>query len=93
MLLSLCYHTLELPAQTLTRIWSVLPSGACLAIVDGKPPDFADRFVRPFGAKVLESVFMGDAAIKPWENLARMGSVRMKKFVLGAYYVCWAIKP
>jgi demethylmenaquinone methyltransferase/2-methoxy-6-polyprenyl-1,4-benzoquinol methylase len=91
-LLSLCYHTLEFPTQTLTRIWDALQPGACLAIIDGKPPDFADGVVRPFGAKVLESVFMGDAAIKPWENLARLGSVNMKKFVLGAYYVCWAIK-
>lgn len=92
-LLSLCYHTLEHPVQTLSRIWDSLAPGACLAIIDGKPPDFADGWLRPFGAKVLETLFMGDSGLRPWENLARLGNVRMKKFLLGAYYVCWAVKP
>ena len=92
-LLSLCYHTLEYPAQTLARVWESLKPGACLAIIDGKPPDFADAFFRSFGSKILEAVFMGDAQLKPWENLARLGSMQMKKYVGGAYYVCWAVKP
>jgi demethylmenaquinone methyltransferase/2-methoxy-6-polyprenyl-1,4-benzoquinol methylase len=91
-LLALCYHTLEYPAQTLARIWEALKPGACLAIMDGKPPDILDKVVRPFGARVLESIFMGDAKLRPWENLARLGNIQMKKFLLGAHYVCWAIK-
>lgn len=92
-LLSLCYHTLESPTQTLARIWEELRPGGCVAIIDGKPPDIADKYFRPFGAKVLESVFMGDAELRPWENLGRLGKVEMKRFVLGAFYVCWVIKP
>lgn len=92
-LLSLCYHTLEYPTQTLARVWDSLAPGACLAIIDGKQPNFADKLIRPFGEKVLETIFMGDADLKPWENLARLGSMQMKEFVFGAYYVCWAIKP
>lgn len=92
-LLSLCYHTLEYPTQTLARIWDCLAPGACLAIIDGKQPNFADKLIRPFGEKVLERIFMGDAGLKPWENLARLGPMRMKEFVFGAYYVCWAVKP
>jgi demethylmenaquinone methyltransferase/2-methoxy-6-polyprenyl-1,4-benzoquinol methylase len=91
-LLSLCYHTLEYPMQTLARIWDTLEPGACLAIIDGKQPNFADKLIRPFGEKVLESIFMGDADLKPWENLARLEPVQMKEFVFGAYYVCWAVK-
>ena len=91
-LLSLCYHTLEYPMQTLTRIWDALEPGACLAILDGKQPNFAEKLIRPFGEKVLETIFMGDADLKPWENLARLGTVQMKEFVFGAYYVCWAVK-
>jgi ubiquinone/menaquinone biosynthesis C-methylase UbiE len=92
-LLSLCYHTLEYPTQTLTRIWDSLKPGACLAILDGKQPNFAEKLIRPFGEKVLEAIFMGDADLKPWENLARLGPMQMKEFVFGAYYVCWAVKP
>jgi SAM-dependent methyltransferase len=92
-LLSLCYHTLESPAHTLARIWESLRPGACVAIIDGKPPNIAEKYFRPFGAKVLESVFMGDAELRPWENLGRLGKVEMQRFVLGAFYVCWAIKP
>jgi len=92
-LLSLCYHTLEYPMQTLARIWDSLERGACLAIIDGKQPHFAEKLIRPFGEKVLETIFMGDADIKPWENLARLGPMQMKEFVFGAYYVCWAVKP
>jgi demethylmenaquinone methyltransferase/2-methoxy-6-polyprenyl-1,4-benzoquinol methylase len=91
-LLSLCYHTLESPAQTLARIWESLRPGACLAIIDGKPPDIAENYFRPFGARVLESVFMGNAELRPWDNLARLGRVEMKRFVFGAFYVCWAVK-
>jgi demethylmenaquinone methyltransferase/2-methoxy-6-polyprenyl-1,4-benzoquinol methylase len=91
-LLSLCCHTLESPAQTLARIWESLRPGACLAIIDGKPPDVVERYFRPFGAKVLRSVFMGDPELRPWETLARFGRVKMRRFVLGAFYVCWAIK-
>ena len=91
-LLSLCYHTLESPAQTLARVWESLRPGACVAIIDGKPPDIAEKYFRPFGAKVLESVFMGDAELRPWENLGRLGKVEMRRFVFGAFYVCWAIK-
>jgi SAM-dependent methyltransferase len=92
-LLSLCYHTLQSPAQTLARVWESLRPGACVAIIDGKPPDIAEKYFRPFGAKVLESLFMGDAELRPWENLERLGKIQMKRFVLGAFYVCWAIKP
>jgi SAM-dependent methyltransferase len=92
-LLSLCYHTLEYPTQTLARIWDSMKPGACLAIIDGKQPNFAEKLIRPFGEKVLESIFMGDADLKPWENLARLGPMQMKEFVFGAYYVCWAVKP
>ena len=92
-LLSLCYHTLEYPMQTLARIWDSLKPGACLAIIDGKQPNFAEKLIRPFGERVLEAIFMGDADLKPWENLARLGPMQMKEFVFGAYYVCWAVKP
>jgi hypothetical protein len=91
-LLSLCYHTLESPAQTLARIWESLRPGACVAIIDGKPPDVTENYFRPFGAKVLRSVFMGDPELRPWQTLARFGRVKMRPFVLGAFYVCWAIK-
>jgi demethylmenaquinone methyltransferase/2-methoxy-6-polyprenyl-1,4-benzoquinol methylase len=91
-LLSLCYHTLESPTQTLSRIWDTLKPGACLAIIDGKPPDIAEKYFRPFADKVLVSIFMGDADLRPWETLARLGKVEMKNFVLGAFYVCWAVK-
>ena len=92
-LLSLCYHMLEYPMQTLARIWDALEPGACLAMIDGKQPNFAEKLMRPFGEKVLETIFMGDANIKPWENLARLGPMQVKEFVFGAYYVCWAVKP
>jgi len=92
-LLSLCYHILEYPMQTLARIWDSLEPGACLAMIDGKQPNFAEKLIRPFGEKVLETIFMGDAGIKPWENLARLGPMQMTEFVFGAYYVCWAVKP
>ncbi len=91
-LLSLCYHTLEYPMQTLARIWDSLKPGACLAIIDGKQPNFAEKLIRPFGEKVLQTIFMGDADLKPWENLARLGPMQMKEFICGAYYVCWAVK-
>ena len=35
---------------------------------------------------------MGDADLKPWENLARLEPMQMKEFVFGACYVCWAVK-
>jgi len=35
---------------------------------------------------------MGNAELRPWDNLARLGKVEMKRFVFGAFYVCWAIK-
>ena len=93
-LLSLCYHTLSYPAQSLARIWSALQPGACLAIMDGKPPDFAANLLWPLGAKVLQSVFMGDADIEPWENLRHLaGNIEVSRFVFGSYYICWAIKP
>jgi len=92
-LLSLCYHTLEYPMHTLARIWDSLKPGACLAMIDGKQPNFAEKLIRPFGERVLEAIFMGDADIKPWENLARLGPMQMREFVFGAYYVCWAVKP
>jgi ubiquinone/menaquinone biosynthesis C-methylase UbiE len=92
-LLSLCYHTLESPSQTLSRIWDTLKPGAGLAIIDGKTPDIAEKYFRPFGAKVLEAIFMGNGDLRPWETLGRLGKVEMKKFVFGAFYVCWAVKP
>jgi SAM-dependent methyltransferase len=92
-LLSLCCHTLESPGQTLARIWEALQPGACLAIIDGKPPDIATKYFLPFGARVVESIFMGDPDLRPWETLGRLAKIEMKKFVFGAFYVCWAVKP
>lgn len=93
-LLSLCYHTLSHPAQTLARIWDALKPGACLAIMDAKPPDFAAKLFWPLGAKILQGVFMGDPQLAPWQDLRHLGpNMQVRKFVFGSYYICWAIKP
>jgi demethylmenaquinone methyltransferase/2-methoxy-6-polyprenyl-1,4-benzoquinol methylase len=91
----LSYNTMPHHLAVLHHAWNLLRPGGRLVVMDAKlPPGMGGRLVLPFSLWLMKRTMLGNPLIKPWEDVERLaGSVEMKQFMLGSWYICAATKP
>jgi len=87
-LFSLSYSAMPQPEVAVARAWERLRPGHRLAVMDAGLTEnrFLRRLLDPI-AMLLIRLGPGGPYARPWDDLARYGTVRTERF-LGIYYVC-----
>ena len=87
-LFSLSYSALPEPRPALAAAWQRLRPGGRAVVMDLGLTQGGGlaRILDPI-ARLLLKFTPGDAYSDPWSDLARYGSVRTKRFLLGLFYV------
>jgi demethylmenaquinone methyltransferase/2-methoxy-6-polyprenyl-1,4-benzoquinol methylase len=89
----LSYNTMPHHLMVLRHAWSLIRPGGTLVIMDARLPAGLE-IMQPFSLWLMKRTVLSNPLIKPWEDLARLaGSIEMDQYMLGAWYICRAVKP
>lgn len=91
-LFSLSYSAMPEPRPALERAWERLRVGGRLAVMDAGLTETRLRPLLDPIARLLIRLGPGNAYSRPWDELARYGTVATERFLFGIYFVCSVVK-